>query len=167
MPQRSIIILPSWVSLVAQWWRTCLQCRRCGRSCRFNSWVGKSPWRKKWQSIPVFSPGFPFSKVFKNYLILKAKILLLTRFLLKNCKYSDLTLVEACHNQVATHSPKVCYNIFMLYHVFILEKAMAPHSSTLAWNIPWMEKPGRLQSMGSLRVGHDWATSLSLFTFMH
>ena len=47
------------------------------------------------------------------------------------------------------------------------EKAMAPHSSTLAWKIPWMEKPGRLQSMGSLRVGHNWATSLSLFTFMH
>ena len=35
------------------------------------------------------------------------------------------------------------------------EKAMAPHSSTLAWKIPWMEEPGRLQSMGSLRVGHD------------
>ena len=42
---------------------------------------------------------------------------------------------------------------------------MAPHSSTLAWKIPWMEEPGRLHSM--LRVGHDWATSLSLFTFMH
>ena len=47
------------------------------------------------------------------------------------------------------------------------EKAMAPHSSTLAWKIPRVEKAGRLQSMGSLRVGHDWATSLSLFTFMH
>ena len=47
------------------------------------------------------------------------------------------------------------------------EKAMAPHSSTLAWKIPCTEEPGRLQSMGSLRIGHDWATSLSLFTFMH
>ena len=37
----------------------------------------------------------------------------------------------------------------------LMEKAMAPHSSTLAWKIPWMEEPGRLQSMGSLRVGHD------------
>ena len=36
-----------------------------------------------------------------------------------------------------------------------LEKAMAPHSSTLAWKIPWMEELGRLQSMGSQRVGHD------------
>ena len=44
---------------------------------------------------------------------------------------------------------------------------MAAHSSTLAWRIPWMEEPGRLQSMGSRRVGHDWTTSLSLFTFMH
>ena len=44
---------------------------------------------------------------------------------------------------------------------------MAPHSSTLAWKIPWREEPGRLQSMGSWRVGHDWATSLSLFTFLH
>ena len=47
------------------------------------------------------------------------------------------------------------------------EKAMAPHSSTLAWKIPWTEEPVRLQSMGSRRVRHDWATSLSLFTFMH
>ena len=44
---------------------------------------------------------------------------------------------------------------------------MAPHSSTLAWKIPWMEEPGGLQSMGSLRVRHDCVTSLSLFTFMH
>ena len=44
---------------------------------------------------------------------------------------------------------------------------MAPHSSTLAWKIPRMEEPGRLQSMRSLGVGHDRATSLSLFTFMH
>ena len=43
----------------------------------------------------------------------------------------------------------------------LAEKAMAPHSSTPAWKIPWMEEPGRLQSMGSLRVGHD----LSDFTF--
>ena len=47
-----------------------------------------------------------------------------------------------------------------------VEKARAPHSSTLAWKIPWKEQPGRLQAVGLLRVGHDWATSLSLFTFM-
>ena len=58
-----------------------------------------------------------------------------------------------------------------LYHIthifFFSEKAMAPHSSTLAWKIPWTEEPGGLQSMGSRRVGHDRATSLLLFTFIH
>ena len=44
---------------------------------------------------------------------------------------------------------------------------MATHSSTLAWKIPWMEEPGRLQPVGSRGVGYDWETSLSLFTFMH
>ena len=44
---------------------------------------------------------------------------------------------------------------------------MATRSSTLAWKIPWMEEPGRLWSMGSLRVRRDGATSLSHFTFMH
>ena len=44
----------------------------------------------------------------------------------------------------------------------LLEKEMAIHSSTLAWKIPWMEERGRLQSMGSQRVGHDWATSISV-----
>ena len=55
---------------------------------------------------------------------------------------------------------------FMYIYIF-REKAVAPHTSTLAWKIPWTEEPGRLQSMGSRRVGHDWETSLSLFTFMH
>ena len=44
---------------------------------------------------------------------------------------------------------------------------MAPHFSTLAWKIPWTEQPDGLQSTGSLQVGHNRATSLSLFTFMH
>ena len=43
--------------------------------------------------------------------------------------------------------------------IYPTEKVMAPHSSTLAWKIPWMEEPGGLQSMGSLRVGHDWSDS--------
>ena len=48
------------------------------------------------------------------------------------------------------------------FKVYCPQKAMAPHSSTLAWKIPWTEEPGRLQSMGLLRVGHNWVTSLSL-----
>ena len=47
------------------------------------------------------------------------------------------------------------------------ESNVPTHSSTLAWQIPWTEEPGRLQSVGSLGVRHDWATSFSLFTFMH
>ena len=63
----------------------------------------------------------------------------------------------------------LCSKLLMLDYLlcFGLVLAMAPHSSTLAWKIPWTEEPGGLQSMGSLRLGHDWATSLSLFTFMH
>ena len=61
-----------------------------------------------------------------------------------------------------------CFDIFIKIHLCCLtEKAMAPHSSTLAWKIPWMAEPGRLQSMGSLGVGHDWAISLYFFTFMY
>ena len=63
-------------------------------------------------------------------------------------------------------APTHSFNIFKILQLST-EKAMATHSSTLAWKIPWMDEPGRLQSMGSLKVGHDWATSLSLFTFMH
>ena len=57
--------------------------------------------------------------------------------------------------------------VSFIYSLFCLGLAVISHSSTLAWKIPWTEEPGRLQSMGSLRGGHDWATSLSLFTFMH
>ena len=64
-------------------------------------------------------------------------------------------------------NPVVIKGAKLQEHNLWLEKAMAPHSSTPAWKIPWTEDPGRLQSMGSLRVGYDWATSLSLFTFMH
>ena len=53
------------------------------------------------------------------------------------------------------------------FHFHALEKEMATRSSILAWRIPGMGEPGGLPSMRSLRVGHDWAASLSLFTFMH
>ena len=56
-----------------------------------------------------------------------------------------------------------CWYIF----TYFLSSRMTPHSSTLAWKIPWTEGPGGLQSMGSLGVGHNWVTSLYFFTFMH
>ena len=60
------------------------------------------------------------------------------------------------------NAPLLSKHVNILNYTCYPEKAMAPHSSTLAWKIPWVEEPGRLQSMGSLRVGHDWVTS---FTF--
>jgi len=69
------------------------------------------------------------------------------------------------HNEVITSRQSEML-LSQRLHI-ITEKAMAIHSSTLAWKIPWMERPGRLQSMGLLGVGYDLATLLSLFTFMH
>ena len=54
----------------------------------------------------------------------------------------------------------VAANDIISFFFMAEEKAMAPHSSTLAWKILWTEEPGRLQSMGSQRVGHDCGTSL-------
>ena len=73
-------------------------------------------------------------------------------------------LINTRFHTKISHCQKECNNPLCSQS---LEKAMAPHSSTLAWKIPWTEEPGRLQSVGSWRVRHDWAISLSLFTFMH
>ena len=77
-------------------------------------------------------------------------------------KLSNILLII---HESKNKSEKDYKTIFELYDN--TEKAVATHSSTLAWTIPWMDEPGRLQSMGSLRVGHELVTSLSLFTFMH
>ena len=69
--------------------------------------------------------------------------------------------------QVSSYTLPVLSPFLRWQAVLLVYKLSTPHSSTLAWKTPWMEEPGRLQSMESLRVGHDWATSLSLFTFMH
>ena len=69
-------------------------------------------------------------------------------------------------HEVATSQTRLS-DFTLTFHFRALEKEMAPHSSTLAWKIPWTEELGRLQSMGLLKVRHDWVTSLWLFTFMH
>ena len=74
--------------------------------------------------------------------------------------------VKKSWTQLKRFSMYASCHIWVYQIITLYTKAMAPHSSTLAWKIPWMEKPGRMQSMGSWRVGHDWATSLSLFTSM-
>ena len=78
--------------------------------------------------------------------------------------FSSLMYFCICKMTSCTHGREIH---LLAPHLHLTEKAMATHSSTLAWKIPWMEEPSRLQSMGLIRVGHNWETSLSLFTFLH
>ena len=74
-----------------------------------------------------------------------------------SCSFTEPSLVaQRVKSLLAVWKIQVC----SLGREDLLEKEMAAHSSILAWKIPWTEEPGRLQSMGSQRVGHDWATSL-------
>ena len=94
-------------------------------------------WRRKWQLTPVFLPGE---------------------------SQGWGTRWAAIYG--VTQSWTRLRNVTFTFHFHALEKEIATHSSVLAWRIPGTEESGGLQSMGSLRVGHDWATPLSLFTFM-
>ena len=83
---------------------------------------------------------------------------------------SDSSPIPKCHYSLLWSFYETLCSLTILlsvYLVYLAETAMAPHSSTLARKTPWTEEPGGLQSMGLRRVGHDWATSLSLFTFLH
>ena len=119
------------------------QCRRHKRH-RFSPWIGKIPWSRKWQPTPVLS--------------------CLQNPMDRGAWWATVRGITKSWTQLKWLSTHKVINWFNLS--VVTKKAMAPHSSTLAWKIPWTEEPGRLQSMGSLRVGHDWVTSLSLFTFM-
>ena len=102
--------------------------------------------------------------------------------LIQHCKPTILQLKKKSKNSKKHHIDKWCLRLVLLsvtsshYHEFEevsiphSEKAMAFHSSTLAWRSPWTEEPGRLQSMGSWRVRHttEWLHfHFSLFTFIH
>ena len=89
------------------------------------------------------------------------------RFVTKTAIQTQISLCILDFKSVKQEPPKKQRMTITLCYSRSSEKAMAPHSSTLAWKIPWAEEPGRLQPIRSLRVGHNWATSLSLFTFMH
>ena len=104
-------------------------CLQCRRP-GFDPCLGKTPWRSQWQLTPVFLPGKSYGQ--RNLVGYRS------------WGRKSKTLKRYIWEIEATKPPPT-------------EKAMAPHSSTLAWKIPWMEEPGRLQSMGSLRVGHDWS----------
>ena len=79
-------------------------------------------------------------------------------------KMAPHTLIGCFKAQSSDEELPQLFGLFGRLWLRRVEKVMAPYSSTLAWKIPWMEEPGRLQSMGSLTVGYDWAISLSLFT---
>ena len=100
-------------------------------------------------------------------------LLVVAKNLKKPVSYSKLMIKEAVTHSylgilLSNRKQEICWHTqFGWISRALSEEAVVPHSSTLAWKILWTKEPGRLQSMGSLRVGYDWATSLSLFTFMH
>ena len=131
-------------------------------------WLFATPWTAACQASLSFTISWSLLKLMSIESVIPSShlILCLPLFLLP----SIFPSIRVFYNELAfcIRSPKL-YRYYKLRGclVFLLEKAMAPHSSTLAWKIPWTEEPGGLQSMGSLGVGHDWVTSLWLFTFMH
>ena len=108
-----------------------------------------------------------------------------SRFLISLLQSPSTVISESKERKFVTAStfpPGICHEVMvaqMVKHLLalretwvwllgredLLEKEMATHSSILAWRIPWMEEPGRLQFIGSERVGHDWATSLYFLSF--
>ena len=125
-----------------------------------------------------FRPFLHSSSVYSYHLLLissaSVKFLLFLSFILPifawNVHLVSPIFLKSKHQHFRNQWNKMNGNGKILIQMTIIsttvankEKAMAPHSSTLAWKIPGMEEPRRLQSMGLLRVRHDWATSLSLF----
>ena len=125
---------------------------------RFDSFIRKIPWRRKWQPTPVLLPGeFHGQRRLVGYSPWGSQ------------KVSHNWATNT-HTDTQTHTHTHTHTHFGIKcdHVTFYGEGNGTHSRTLAWKIPWTEDdPGGPQSMGSLRVGHDWATSLSLFTFMH
>ena len=108
-------------------------------------------------SLPVSHSFISWIEQLSRETILIARHVLLTVRCLPSMRDPNIPLCLRVQQSLPENISLAC----------LREKAVAPHSSTLPWQIPWTEEPGGLQSMGSLRVRHDWATSLSLFTFMH
>ena len=135
--------------------RVCLQCGRPG----FDPWVGKIPWRRKWHSTPVLLPG-KWQRSLVSYSPWGLKELDTTEGL----HFHFLSSVTCSQASLMAQAVK---SSFAMRETWVqslgqedpLEKGMATHSSILAWRIPWAEEPGGLQSLGSQRVRHDWATN--------
>ena len=150
----------------------CLQCGRPG----FDPWVRKIPWRRKWQPTPVFLPGEPHGqrslvdcspRVAESDTTERLHFHFHFHQLIASYKWcSKLPWSYFPGAQMVKHLPTMRgTQVRSLGWEDPLEKEIATQASTLAWKIPWTEEHGRLQSMGSQRVRHDWATSLSLSLF--
>ena len=105
----------------------------------------------------------PVSRFFTSWATREAFLgnLSLTSVVLKTRVECHCSLMHTLGKHMGCFPHWITKTTFIQGYCVPPEKAMAPHSSTLAWKIPWMEEPGRLQSMGSPRVGYDWATSFS------
>ena len=157
--------MPSWLSKWRNGKESPCQCRRWKR-CRFNPWVNKIPWRRKWQPAPVFLPEESHGQRS-----------------LEGCRPGAHTHIEKELNM--KYFSIYSNDFFFFYFSGLpwwlsgkesscqcrrqfpslggdnpLEKEMAAHCSILAWKIPWTAEPGGLLSMGLQRVRHDWTTSL-------
>ena len=128
---------------------------RCKR-CRSDFWVGKIPWRRAWRPTPVSLPGESrgqrslagstgSKRIGHNWSMSRVMLSICL-----DCGRDDIFQRTCCVSGQ-------WYTILLLF--WLMEKAMGTHSSTLAWKIPWVEEPDRLQSMGSQRVGHDLAAA--------
>ena len=117
--------------------------------------------------ISLLSTGL--SRVFSNTTAQKHQFFFIinSAFFMVQFSHPYMTTGKTIHLSRQTVVCKVMLCFLTCCLGWSSEKAMAPHSGTLAWKIPWMEEPGGLRSMGSQRVRHNWTTSLSLFTFMH
>ena len=159
------------------------------------SWLGNSRWlteslRLFFHSIPrchcllrtlfIGSHLFPICLKLFHPTLSPNGLTVLVSFMTLNLSYftinNNITKRQNKNHPPSSHPIAAIMLIFLCSHpiLFYIDTYFTqlywqwqPHSSTLAWKIPWTEEPVRLQSMRSLRVRHDWATSVSLFTFMH
>ena len=135
------------------------------RGC-FHQWWSLDLWTV-WSLVVGYWDGFYISNRWsrparwEDRALLSAWILLIQSALLLSTILERKVLIFSIHLELYTREETK--EFLYLWR----NNNKTPHSSTLAWKIPRMEEPGGLQYMGSRRVGHDWATSLSLSTFMH
>ena len=113
-------------------------------------------------NVLFFDLGCDYKEAFILWIICSAVHLIFCTFIMNVILFKNFNNWTSLVAQMVKHLPTIWESrVWSLGQEDPLEKEMATHSSVLAWKISWTEEPGRLQSMGSQRVGHDLATSLS------